>query len=65
MAIFSAIALPLITLAIAMFLGGDMYNVDGLAVFNPNRIGIGTGTHYETWNQMPFIRSRVVRFDPI
>lgn len=52
-----AIALPLVILAIAIFLGGDMYNVNGLAVFNPNFQALGRGyRHYETWNQMPYIR---------
>lgn len=50
-----ATLLPIIVLAIAIFLGGDMYNVDGLAVYNPNNIQLG-GRHYETWNQMPYIR---------
>ena len=32
-----------------------MYNVNGLAVFNPNK-AVGSGRHFETWNQMPFIK---------
>merc|ERR1719394_309869 len=50
-----ALALPIVILAIAVFLGGDMYNVNGLADLNPNK-AVGSGRHFETWNQMPFIK---------
>ncbi|CAG5108256.1 Oidioi.mRNA.OKI2018_I69.chr1.g3709.t1.cds [Oikopleura dioica] len=55
-----SISLPALILAVAIFLGGDMYSVDGLQVFNPNRY-FGSSPpyksyHFETWNQIPFLR---------
>ena len=55
-----SISLPALILAVAIFLGGDMYSVDGLQVFNPNRF-LGSSPpyksyHFETWNQIPFLR---------
>lgn len=55
-----SISLPALILAVAIFLGGDMYSVEGLQVFNPNRF-FGSSPpyksyHFETWNQIPFLR---------